>query len=94
MSTATLERKSDMPQLVLEGILLDCGVPLCHWSEWFDLVYYGAPRSDAARTCKGSAAALQAILKELSKKCPFKFPPKNWKPSRRKQAKRGPRQAA
>ena len=40
MSTATLKRKSDMPQLVLEGILLDCGVPLCYWSEWFDLVYY------------------------------------------------------
>ena len=88
MSTATLKRQSDMPQLVLEGILLDCGVPLCYWSEWFDLVYYGAPRSDAARTCEGSAAALQAILNELNKKCSFKFPPKNWKQARRKQAKR------
>jgi hypothetical protein len=79
MSTATV--KTDLHQLVLEGILMDSGVPLCHWTEWFDFVYYGVPRSDAARKCKGSAAALQSILIELSKKCKHKFPPKNWKPS-------------
>ena len=32
-------------------------------------------------------AALQSILIELSKKCKFKFPPKDWKPSRRKAVK-------
>ena len=84
MSTATLERKTDLHQLVLEGILMDSGVPLCHWTEWFDFVYYGVPRSDAARKCKGSAAALNSILIELSKQCKHKFPPKNWKPSCRK----------
>ncbi len=88
MSTATAQRKTDLHQLILEGILLDSGVPQCFWSEWFDLVYFGTPRSDAAQKCEGSAAALQAILKELNKKCSFKFPPKNWKASRRKQARR------
>ena len=87
-ATATVQRKTDLHQLILEGILLDNGVPLCFWPEWFDFVYYGAPRSDAARKCKGSAAALQAVLKELSKQCAFRFPPKDWKPSRRKQANR------
>ena len=48
MSNATLERKCDLPQLVLEGILLDSKVPLKHWTEWFDLTYYGIRPSDAA----------------------------------------------
>jgi hypothetical protein len=86
MSTATLDRKTDLHQLVLEGILLDSGVPLCHWHEWFDFVYYGLPRSDAARKCKGSAAAFKSILAELSKQCKHKFPPKGWQPSARRKA--------
>jgi hypothetical protein len=84
MSTATLERKTDLHQLVLEAILMDSGVPLCHWTEWCDFVYYGVPRSDAARKCKGSAAALNSILTELSKQVTHKFPPKDWQPAVRK----------
>jgi hypothetical protein len=86
----TLERKSDLPQIQLEGILLTAGVPVKHWTEWFDLVYLGARPSDAARHCKGSAKALPAILKAISdryfKKLGVRFPPKNWKPTRKQLA--------
>ncbi len=53
MSNATLERKCDLPQLVLEGILLDSKVPLKHWTEWFDLTYYGIRPSDARAIAGG-----------------------------------------
>ena len=43
MSNATLERKCDLPQLVLECILLDSKVPVKHWTEWFDLVVLRYP---------------------------------------------------
>jgi hypothetical protein len=84
MSTATLERKTDLPQLVVEGCLIRAGVPLRYWSQWLDFVWYGIHRSDAARKCKGSAAAFNAILAELSKKSKHKFPPPGWQPGMRK----------
>ncbi|MGO9115855.1 MAG: hypothetical protein ACLP9L_42155 [Thermoguttaceae bacterium] len=87
MSNATLERKCDLPQLVLEGILLDSKVPLKHWTEWFDLTYYGIRPSDAARHCRGSATALSRILTAISDRYfqekGIKFPPKGWTPSKR-----------
>jgi hypothetical protein len=88
MSNAT--KKCDLPQIQLECILLDSGVPVKHWTEWFDLVYYGIRPSDAARKCKGSAKALPAILTAISeryfKEKGIKFPPKGWKPSKRQLA--------
>jgi hypothetical protein len=88
MSTATLERKSNLPQLVLEGILWDNKIPVKHWADYFDLTYYGLPLSDAARNCKGRAAAIKSIVTELSnryfKEKGIRFPPPGWKPGMRK----------
>jgi hypothetical protein len=90
MSTV-LERKSNLNQLVLECILMDNGIPLSDWAEWFDLVYYGIAPSFSVRHCKGGAKALEAILKALSdeyfKEKGIRFPPKGWKPSRKQLAK-------
>jgi hypothetical protein len=69
---------------------LTAGVPVKHWAEWFDLTYYGIRPSDAARHCKGSAKALSDILTAVSaryfKEKGIRFPPKDWKPSRKKLA--------
>jgi hypothetical protein len=84
------KKMCDLDQLTLECLLLEAGVPVKHWTEWFDLVYYGIRPSDAARKCKGSSKALPAILTALSeayyKAKGIKFPPKNWKPSRKQLA--------
>ena len=57
-----LERKTDLHQLVLEGILMDSGVPLCHWTEWFDFVYYGVPRSDAPASARAARPRCNPFL--------------------------------
>jgi hypothetical protein len=87
-ATATLDRKCNLHQLILEGILWDNKIPLKYWADYFDLTYYGVPLSDAARKCKGRAAAIQGILTELSnayyKEKGIRFPPPGWKPGMRK----------
>ena len=81
-----------MSNETLESILTASAIPSAYWPEMRALVFDGArPSKDLVYRLNhvgNYMAALQAILKELSKQCAFRFPPKDWKPSRRKQANR------
>ena len=85
MSNAT--KKCDLPQLDLEGILLDSKVPLKHWTEWFDLDVLRYPPVRCGAPLPGVRKALSRILTAISdryfKEKGIKFPPKGWKPSKR-----------
>jgi hypothetical protein len=84
------KKKCDLPQLDLECLLLEAGVPVRYWPEWFDLTWYGTPPSKAARHCRGSSKALPAILDAISERYfkakGIRFPPKDWQPSKRQLA--------
>ena len=92
MSTATANRVTGISDETLESILTANAIPSAHWPEMRSLVFDGIrPSKELVRRLNhvgNYMAALQAVLKELSKQCAFRFPPKGWRPSRRKQANR------
>ncbi len=72
----------------LEAILREHNIPAREWGEWSALVFqHIRPSAELIHRLHhvgNYAAALQSILIELSKQVKHKFPPKDWKPARRK----------
>jgi hypothetical protein len=75
-----------MTNTTLETILTEHAIPSRDWQAIKELTYNGTRPSNALlqrlRSIASYSAALSSILIELSKEVKYKFPPKNWKPSR------------
>ena len=78
----------DPKQLLVESVLMRCGVPERYWDQYLDMVYYGIPRTVGAQNCRGASAAVAMLLVELSKDCRHKFPPGDGRGADR--SRRGP----
>jgi hypothetical protein len=74
----------------LESILAMHRIRRDSWKEWSALVFQGVRPGERLlsqlRGVKRYRDCLAFILRELSKQCSFKFPPKGWQPSARRKA--------
>ena len=79
MTTATLDRKTVMPESAIRSILRACGIPPQEDKQWIDLVVYGvAPSFDGIRRGnRGKAfnALLDALSARYFKSRGIAFPP-------------------
>ena len=87
MANATLTLKATISDKTLTRIFTQHKIDRTFWPEFCLLVRYGVRPGDELRrrlrNVNNYVAALNSILTELSKGIKHKFPPKDWKPSRR-----------